>query len=324
MAPASFGRHASPLTPHYHCIVKRHDNHQTHPTPLNLRRYGDHRHSSYGRVFASPSIFDHHGHHKSRSMDSEPLDSRIHSKMRDLRQGHLLQARYKGDRSAEPLEVLKREARRAHRSPHLQRKHLPGPDTVDWLDESGALYHHEGPYDATLLARNTCLANSPVEAVKTSNEEALKATPREKITDALEKHRPLDGVAVVRSGARGLSGQRMEYEEGSDLMVEDGNYKRWPGVEYLPGDRKGKGEPSYTIEKSLKGLKSSRPRRGMSEPVSVIELTDLDSTSKTTDRNLKRYRDCESSLAKHSNSTKGRLSGGFRRRFGNLMGKKSL
>jgi hypothetical protein len=147
-----------------------------------------------------------------------------------LSKRHSLQARYEGDQSAQPLEVLKREARLAHRSPHLQKKHLPGPDTIDWLDESGALYHHEGPYDATLSARNTCLASSPVEAVKASNEEALKATPGEKIRDALERHRPLDGVADVPSGARDFLGRRMEYEEGSDLMIEDGNYKRWPGV----------------------------------------------------------------------------------------------
>jgi len=108
--------------------------------------------------------------------------------------------------------------------------HHPGPDIVDWLDESGALYHHEGPYDATLLARNISLANSPVAAVKGSNEKALKATPREKVRDALERHRPLDGVAEVRSGATDLLGRRLEYEEGPNLMVEEGNYKRWSGV----------------------------------------------------------------------------------------------
>ncbi|KAH0562104.1 hypothetical protein GP486_003196 [Trichoglossum hirsutum] len=231
-------------------------------------------------------------------MDHGSLDSRMISKR------HSLQARYEGDQSAQPLEVPKSEASLTHRSPHLREKHLPGPDTIDWLDESGALYHHEGPYDATLLARNTCLANSPVEAVKTSNEEALKATPREKIRDALEKHRPLDGVAIVRSGDRDFSGRRMEYEEGSDLMIEEGNYKRWSGVEYLPGDLKGKGEPSYTVEMSLKELKS-RHRRGVSEPTSATELADMASTPR-------------SNLAQRS-STGGRLSEGFRRRFGSLI-----
>ena len=91
------------------------------------------------------------------------------------------------------------------------------------------LYHHEGPYDATLLARNTSLANSPVAAVKRSNEEALKATPKEKIKDALERHRPLDGVADVRSGTADFLGRRLEYEEGPDLMVEEGLHK-WSGI----------------------------------------------------------------------------------------------
>lgn len=31
-----------------------------------------------------------------------------------------------------------------------------------------------------------------------------------------------------------------------------GPYKRWPGVRYLEDDVKGKGEPSYSIEKALK------------------------------------------------------------------------
>lgn len=31
-----------------------------------------------------------------------------------------------------------------------------------------------------------------------------------------------------------------------------GPYKRWSGIQYHPDDIKGKGEPSYTIEKALK------------------------------------------------------------------------
>ncbi len=34
---------------------------------------------------------------------------------------------------------------------------------------------------------------------------------------------------------------------------EGGAYKRWPGVQYLDSDVKGKGEPSYSLEKALKG-----------------------------------------------------------------------
>ena len=81
------------------------------------------------------------------------------------------------------------------------------------------------------------LINSPVEAVSGSNEEALKATPREKIKDSIERHRPLDGVASVPSGLSDRNGNTYNYEEGTDLMIE-GNYKRWPGVaSSIPGER---------------------------------------------------------------------------------------
>ncbi len=38
----------------------------------------------------------------------------------------------------------------------------------------------------------------------------------------------------------------------TDLNPGGGAYKRWPGVQYHPDDVKGKGEPSYSIEKALK------------------------------------------------------------------------
>lgn len=60
--------------------------------------------------------------------------------------------------------------------------------------------------------------------------EALKATPVERIKDSVERHRPLDGVATVPSGMPDQSGRVYDYEEGADIMIEDGNYKRWPGV----------------------------------------------------------------------------------------------
>lgn len=97
--------------------------------------------------------------------------------------------------------MIKRDTKLANRAPHLRKKNHVGPDAIDSLDNIGpGAYHHEGPYDATLLARNTSSAFSPVEAVRASNEEALKATPKEKIQDSIEKHRPLDGVAIVPPG----------------------------------------------------------------------------------------------------------------------------
>lgn len=98
----------------------------------------------------------------------------------------------------------------------------------------GMSYHHEGPYDATLLARNTNYKNSPVEAVRGTNEEAIRATPRENIKDSLDKHVPLSGTAVIPPGMAGLDGRPMQYEEGADLMREadapGGAYKRWDHV----------------------------------------------------------------------------------------------
>jgi hypothetical protein len=138
--------------------------------------------------------------------------------------------------SHRPLDVLKREAKAADRAPHLKKKHIPGADLIDSLDQSvvGGAYHHGGPYDATLLSRNTSSQISPVAAVKETNAEALRATPKEHVRDALDKHMPLQGTAVIPPGSYDLSGQEMDYEEGADLMREEnaegGAYKRWPGM----------------------------------------------------------------------------------------------
>ena len=73
--------------------------------------------------------------------------------------------------------------------------------------------------------------SSPIEAVRFTNEEALKATAPERIQDSLKKHRPLDGVAIVPPGMEDMYGRTYNYEEGTDMMIENGgNYKRWPGV----------------------------------------------------------------------------------------------
>lgn len=139
-----------------------------------------------------------------------------------------LLSRFEGDQSHRPLEIIKRDARLAHRAPHLRKKHHVGPDTIDSLDTVGGAYHHEGPFDATLLARNTAVDSSPVAAVRESNIEALKATPREIIHDSLRAHRPLDGVALVPPGVPDRNGQVYDYEE-KNLIIE-GDYKRWPGI----------------------------------------------------------------------------------------------
>lgn len=159
---------------------------------------------------------------------------------RHRRRTSSLRERYPGDTSTQPLEVLRKDSKKAHRSPHLKKHHLPGPDTVDRLDPAigGRSYHHEGPYDAALLARNTSYENSPLAALETTNKEALKATPAENIKDAVDRHRPLEGVADVPPGMPDRFGRTYNYEEGADLMHEDNNdgpgYKRWPGRVRIP------------------------------------------------------------------------------------------
>jgi len=145
--------------------------------------------------------------------------------------GNSLHERYPGDKSHRPLEMIIKDTKLAHRSPHLRKKHIPGADTIDRLDMVGGNYHHEGPYDAALLARNTSWESSPIAAVSASNEEALRATPRENIIDALERHRPLEGVANIPPGVPDKLGRILDYEEGADLQRDaGGDYRRWPGV----------------------------------------------------------------------------------------------
>ncbi|KAL8852887.1 MAG: hypothetical protein Q9221_002263 [Calogaya cf. arnoldii] len=197
-----------------------------------------------------------------------------------------LSARYQGDRSHRPLEMIARDQKLAQRSHHLRKQNHHGADSIDQLDIAGGPYHHEGPFDAASLARNRSYKNSPVEALARTNAEALRATPEEKIVDAVKRHRPLDCVAVVPPGQVDREGRVYKYEEGTDLMIEDGgDYKRWPGVKYLPEDLKGKGEPSYSIERSLKEHKQGARdhRRIMSEGQPAYEMVPT-SNRRTTGR----------------------------------------
>jgi hypothetical protein len=120
--------------------------------------------------------------------------------------------------SHRPLDVIRKQNKLASQAPHLKKKHLPRADLID----------------ATLLARNTSKYQSPIDAVRSSNAEALKATPQENIEDALRRHVPLYGVGIVPPGGRLESGQVMDYTEGDDLMRDSdapgGAYKRWDGV----------------------------------------------------------------------------------------------
>lgn len=152
------------------------------------------------------------------------------------RRGSSLRERYPGDHSHEPLNVIRRDSKKASRSPHLRRQHMPGADMIDRLDPAvgGRAYHHEGPFDAALQGINSAdKKHAPIAALETSNAEALKATPAENIKDAVERHQPMDGVAVVPPGEADRFGRTYKYEEGTDMMREptstDAGYKRWQG-----------------------------------------------------------------------------------------------
>ncbi|KAJ2981078.1 hypothetical protein NUW58_g6781 [Xylaria curta] len=72
----------------------------------------------------------------------------------------------------------------------------------------------------------------------------------------------LTPAVLVPPGQVDHTGNVMDYEEGADLMREKdaagGAYKRYDHVQYHPEDLKGKGEPSYTIERDLKTGKKSK------------------------------------------------------------------
>lgn len=178
-----------------------------------------------------------------------------------------------------PLDQIRKETKDANRAPHLRRGHIPRADCIDILDQSafGVAYHHGGPYDATLLVRNTDVKSSPVAATQSTNEEAIRATPREHIIDSLTKHVPLQGTAIVPPGEQTMSGVTMNYQEGADLQREPdapgGAYKRWEHLTYHPEDYKGKSEPSFMIEKNLKERSQiNSHRRIMSDGNAAYEM----------------------------------------------------
>ncbi|KAH9220582.1 hypothetical protein DL95DRAFT_383074 [Leptodontidium sp. 2 PMI_412] len=255
------------------------------------------------------------------------------------RRGSSLGERFPGDMSHRPLDQLRKETKAAHRSPHLRKKHIPGADSIDMLDKSmlGGLYHHEGPYDATLISRNTNVKYSPVDAVKSSNEEAIRATPKEYIKDSLTKHVPLQGTSVIPPGFEDFSGRRMDYEEGADLMREPdaagGAYKRWDHVKYHPEDLKGKGEPSYSIEKALKDHKEETARNGLPPDSRSYEMQPQRPAAgrqRSISGNHEDFRGSSRPSAgafldvdggnemRRSNTTGRRIGEGLKRRFGSL------
>jgi hypothetical protein len=140
--------------------------------------------------------------------------------------------------------------------------------------------------------------------------------------DSLRGHRPLDGVAAYPPGSVDrLTGQRYDYEQGENMMIdnnpEGGAYKRYPGLEYHPDDIKGKGEPSYSIEKALKEHKISDEGDHRKEMADGIEMTSQHRRSGSARISV----DGDESDVKRSGSLSKRLSGGgagLKKRIGSL------
>lgn len=228
--------------------------------------------------------------------------------------------------SHRPLDVIKRETKLANRSGSRHKRGSSHTDTIDALDTIGGPYHHDGPYEAVLASRNMNKKYSPLEAVKDSNAEAIRATPREFVQDSLQKHVPLQGTASVPVGDRDLGGHLMTYEEGADLMREPdaqgGAYKRWDGMKYHPDDLKGKGEPSYTFERDQKAKKAALLHPNAREG-------DMEMSGFSRQRSLSQGAydpavDGEAGMQRSNTTGRKKLGDGIRRRFGSLRGKKDM
>jgi hypothetical protein len=248
--------------------------------------------------------------------------------------------------SHQPLDIIRRDSKKAARSPHLNKRQLPGPDTIDRLDPAiaGIPYHHEGPYDAALMSRNRDPKNAPIAALQETNDEAIKATPQENIRDALDRHVPLDGVAIVPPGVPDRFGRTYEYEEGADLMHEDNpdgpGYKRWPGKvgiivrytvvlhtdssnqDYDKNDLKGKSEPTYSLDRQLRntsleenGIEMSDRSNGKKDRRDPVELAGGE--SKYVDMEIANTNDHDAGVQRS-----GSLRAGLKKRIGSLRRKK--
>jgi hypothetical protein len=158
-------------------------------------------------------------HSRNASLEQKAASAHARKVSGGRSRGNSLTQRFPGDKTHHPLDMLKKDAKMAHRSPHLRNGSIPGIDAVDALDTvPGGAYHHEGPFDATLASRNQDPRMSPVAAVFDSNVQTLRATPPENIRNALDKHYPLDGIAQTAPGATDLNGRTYDYE--TDLANE--------------------------------------------------------------------------------------------------------
>ena len=148
------------------------------------------------------------------------------------RRGSSLHGRFPGDESDRPLDMIRKVSLRAQRSPHLRKDHHHGVDSIDKLAGIEDAYHHAGPFDVVSQARNVSSRDSPIAALRSSNSEALRATPREAIVDALRHHRPIDNVAALPPGVPDRNGRVLHYVEGHNMQRGTGDdiLGQWPGA----------------------------------------------------------------------------------------------
>jgi hypothetical protein len=147
-------------------------------------------------------------------------------------------------------------------------------------------------------------------------------------------------VATYPPGATDLNGHVYSYEQGENMMTagnpDGGAYKRWPGVPYHPDDIKGKGEPSYSIEKALKDHKmtsidgsdkghkksassevelTSRPRQSGNK----AQTSGLSGGADQFDRDNSMRGADEQGVRRSASAKEKRLSGGgLKKRFGSM------
>lgn len=204
-----------------------------------------HPHHPYNRPSSRPTSFSSNNPYaRFVSSTSSMYTSSRRSLSESISNGPTLPFWWSGTSEHSPVDSKRRRnssvpQRRGSQRIYPQDSQLVNPDIIDHLDNVGfSSYHHEGPYDAVCPERNRVSKHSPLEAVKESNEEALKATPRDKIMDCLNSHRPLDGTAFFEPGTTDRNGQFYDYEEGSNMMDDYGHFMRLPGkVSILPCDK---------------------------------------------------------------------------------------
>lgn len=191
-------------------------------------------HTPTSKMSTAPSGRSTASHKRYASLPTEPTHGSLKPQQHSRHHRDANTNGHERSHSSQPSRHSSSRPRRHHH--HHRRSSRVRPDIIDQLDDiEGGLYHHEGPYDAACRERNSSLKQSPIDALKVTNEEALKATPHENVMDSITKRRPLDGVAYYPPGSTDRNGQMYNYDEGYNMMTEDrGNFRRWPGVVRCP------------------------------------------------------------------------------------------